>query len=739
MSRSQGNKLYANFSRGMITEASYLAFPENATLDERNCDIQENGVRVRRYGYDNNGTWDNLTLSTFSQGDRFHTFMWNAVGEDPTLDFLVVQVENTLHFWNITGSSTGSKKGFTVDLETYVVNAATTELAEIYCQFSSGRGELFVAHRNLKPLRIAYDAGGDSISVSEVPIKIRDFVGLDDELAIDEEPVTLSAAHHYNLRNQGWIDPEATNTGTSITSYDLFGTARTFSYPTTTGPIAEYFTAKSRYPGNNKIWWSAKDSAGDFDPAALAKLFFGNTRAPRGHFIIDAFNRDRTAVSGIAALAAEVDNERPRAVEFYQGRAFWGHRSQIYFSPILEDGSRAGQCFQEADPTSENISDLLPTDGGVIELPHAKQIVRLVEMGSGLMVFATNGIWFIGASSQGFSASDYTISKVNEVGTNNARSIVKAGSQIYWWSDMGIHAMQQSVGQFGEIAGRFDQTNITETTIETFYNQIGADARADATGEYDPASQKVVWLYKDSGEDDNQYENMLWFDIKLSAFVPWTVTSRIIPGSPTTGQHYMIGVFRSPYFASNTEDETYLEFLSFAMDGTPSVPNSRIKLGNFVNQDYVDWQSQTFAGSTNEATYESYIVTGFEVLEDGLRIKQAPMVGVFFRSSEDTVTDEGGGNYSIDNPSSCFFQARWDWANVSNGNWSRLVQAYRPRAIPFVDPLNPTAASGYDVVYSRLKVRGSGRAVQFKLSESQKGHGFELLGWHVFFGAKTVP
>jgi len=744
MSRVQGNKLYNNFSRGLITEASALAFPENATIDELNCDIQENGVRVRRYGFSNipPSSWSDQILNTYQPGEIYEDYVWAAVSKNSNLNFLVIQVESTLHFWSIEGRSSGTKKSFTLSLTTYLEGTGTAQdLKTSPCQFASGKGELFVAHKNLAPLRIIYDEDTDTISASKVTIKIRDFVGLDDGLPVDAEPTTLSTEHHYNLMNQGWVTPSPTNSGTQITSYSMFGEEFVYSNNLTSGPIQAYEQHSNRYPGNNKIWWSSKDNNGHFDPGGLEDMFFGNTRAPRGHFILEAFNKNRGAVSGLYSIPTEADTDRPTCVEFFSGRVFWAHKSDIYFSPVLEDGSRAGQCFQEADPTAENISDLIATDGGHIPLPHAQDIVALKEIGNGIVVFTVTGVWYLAASTQGFSALEYSLSKINEIGTTSFRTIVKAESQIFWWSETGIHALSQSMGQFGEISGKFDQSNITESTIQTFYNKIDENARLFAKGAYDPASQKIVWIYQDNGGTNGVYENLLWLDLKLQAFIPWKVPALSIAGNGSTAQFSITSVFKSPYFAEGTEDETFLEFPSY-IDYFDSLSNngSFITLGNFTDKTYVDWpDNKQLTLLVTGRGYESYIITGYESLGDGLRIKQAPIVGAFFKRSESSVTESPTGEYTVDNPSSCFFQARWDWANTDNGNWSRQVQAYRPKSHIFVDPANPTANAEFDVVYSRNKVRGSGRAVQFKFSESQFGHGFELLGWHVFYNAKSVP
>lgn len=749
MSRVQGNKLYNNFSRGMVTEASALAFPENATIDELNCDIQENGVRVRRYGFNNSSpsSWNDQLLSTYQQGDVYEDFVWKAVAKNPNLNFLVIQVENTLHFWEVTGRSKGAKKSFTVDLTTYLEGTGTaTDIKNTYCQFSSGKGELFVAHRHTAPLRIVYNEGSDTITVSKVLIKIRDFVGLDDGLPVDAEPTTLSTEHHYNLMNQGWVTPSPTNSGTQITSYSMFGEEFVYSNNLTTGPIQSYEQHSNRYPGNNKIWWSSKDNSGHFDPAGLEDIFFGNTRAPRGHFILEAFNKNRGAVSGLYSIPTEADPDRPTCVEFFSGRVIWAHKSDIYVSPVLEDGSRAGQCFQEADPTAEEISDLIATDGLHVPLPHSQEIVALQEMGNGVMIFSVNGIWFLAAGSQGFSATDYSLYKVNDIGTNSPRSVVRAENQIFWMSETGVHGLSQAMGQFGEIAGQFEQSNLSDPTIQSFFNEIDPDARDNAKGEYDPASKKIVWLYKNNGGIKGVYENLLWFDLNLQAFIPWSVPainlSQTVEGfGQITATFSIVSVFRSPYFAEGTEDSSFFEFPAYIKYyESASANGSYVTLGNFTDTNYVDWaDNKLLTQIDTKQTYESYLITGYETLQDGLRIKQAPIVGVFFKRSESTVTKSAAGEYIADNPSSCFFQARWDWANTDNGNWSREVQAYRPKINILENPENPTTNAEFDVVYSRNKVRGSGRAVQFKFSESQEGYGFELLGWHVFYNAKSVP
>ena len=44
----------------------------------------------------------------------------------------------------------------------------------------------------------------------------RDYEGVNDGLPVDAQPDNLLAEHGYNLRNQGWIDPDVLTPQTGI-------------------------------------------------------------------------------------------------------------------------------------------------------------------------------------------------------------------------------------------------------------------------------------------------------------------------------------------------------------------------------------------------------------------------------------------------------------------------------------------------------------------------------------------
>lgn len=813
MSRAQTNRLYTNFTKGLITEASPLAYPEGASLDEDNMEMLTNGDRVRRYGLDSGTASAGYTailwglapnLSPTIGASRVYTHYWKSAGEDQDTDFLVTCVTGVVYFDIVTSKSNETpgyaRKGFVIDLSSYKLSTSTaTDVDYDFTGFASGKGNLFIVNKHIEPLRVEYNSTTDAITVYTIAIRVRDHYGLDDDLAVDEDPRTLSAAHHYNLLNQGWEysggglttptgatgsgpggtvipsdpttpdaptgfptpapvpeDPSTPTPGPITTppyrpptevdeiqylsrvgytttnkeveySFPVFNVG--LNQPNPAGPIYKYFATIGYYPSNAKVWWAGKNAEGVFDPALLQKTFFGNTRAARGHFIIDPFTKNRTAVSGIPGLDAPDESTRPDSVCFASGRVFFGHKTTIYMSPILETAERAGQCYQEADPTSEDISDLIPTDGGFIEIPDADYIIALKPLADGIVVLARNGIWFVNSGSQGFTALDYTVNKVSSIGIQARESAVIANDTLFWWTKQGIQAITPAQGQFGAIPGQFAQQNITEMTIKKFYSEINEYSRTECKGVYDPATSTVIWLYRN---DATKKRYLLKYDLRFNAFIPQSVdTASIIP----------VDLFVSEYYNKGLQFDTFVSYLCLERrwNGAAQAFYYNLVNGNFVDDTFVDGRSAyedynrvynpelpSIIPSTL-GTYESYIESGYEVLEDAVRKKQVPFLGVFFRYRN--------------GDAACTMTTKWSWANAESSNkWSDPVYAYRPQKNYWrTTEENLTNMSKYDIIYTRNKVRGSGRAIQFRFSEAREGYGFTLIGWHAFYHGNTVP
>jgi hypothetical protein len=725
MARAKTNRLYRTFVKGLITEAGALTYPPDASISEDNCVIFRKGNRSRRLGMDFE---DDYALSVYSSPATYstRTYRWESANNDANVNFLVHRIGTSIYFYDLSQSPLSSGlKSFSVDLNDFTApNQTDLDLSEV--SMVGGKGYLFVVGEKLEPFLVEYDSDTDTISTQRIYIQMRDFQGVNDGLANDEEPASLTGAHQYNLMNQGWIDPRNNGTGADVQYFNSFGGIGTYNGPTTT-VITDYFTQFSKYPANNKQWWVARDATtGNFDAALLGKFFSGTTRVTRGHFVVDAFYKDRTAVSGIADLEVEAITDRPPTVSFFAGRVWYACNSTVYFSQVLDDKAKAGFCYQEADPTAEDISDLIASDGGVVPIPEMAKAVKLVPTGSGILVFGTNGIWYISGTQAGFTATDISVSKVNPIGTDSPDSIVEAEGQIFWWSRVGIIGMSQKSGMFGPIEGSFERTNVSEQTIQSFYtHDIPEASKRYAKGVYDPATNAIQWLFRSGTTPSSyMYDRVLTFDMTLGAFYPWTVS---------TAGPYISDIFITLTLNELTDQEsirsTFIKYLCAVPVGT----NYKFTFGYFKSSQFADWYTYDGVGTA----YTSFVETGYELLEDAMRKKQAPHVFCYFRRTEENYVEDGS-DYTVDKPSSCYFQVKWDWANTSNSNkWSSKIQVYRHRRQPQFSDDDLTFDTGFPIVVSKNKVRGSGKAIQFRFESDEIGKDFDLLGWSVPFEGNT--
>lgn len=305
-------------------------------------------------------------------------------------------------------------------------------------------------------------------------------------------------------------------------------------------PITWYKSKVGKYPSNVQTWWSMKrpvQATPDnlqksylevFDPKLRNQITYGNTLAPKGHYIYDAFKVDRSAVSGVEGLESESsDGARPRATAFYAGRVFyagtraskWG--SRIYFSQILERPTQVGECYQMQDPTSEDVPDLLPSDGGVIVIPDIAEVIKLYAYGDGLFAFATNGVWKIsGPDGGGFKANDYSVSKMSTAAALGPYSFVETEQGLLWWNRSGIWVIAPD-----QTGLSVQVTSLTDSTIKEFFDDIPDESKKYAKGAYNNQSKIVQWIYRSTAPTDIEekfgYNRILNLDTRTGAFYPW--------------------------------------------------------------------------------------------------------------------------------------------------------------------------------------------------------------------------
>lgn len=203
MPRNTGTVIGNNLSKGLITEATGMNFPENAATDALNVVFDPVGSVRRRKGIDVEGSAD--TLAYTDDSGLIKEFIWQAVAKTGGFTFLVLQSGSSVHFYELTQSEALSSgiQPVSIDLNEYKAPGAGP-LNMTPCSFASGAGYLFIAHPLCDPVIVRWIDEEDHFEASRINLQIRDFEGVTDEAGLLENPVDLSDKHHYNLRNQGW-------------------------------------------------------------------------------------------------------------------------------------------------------------------------------------------------------------------------------------------------------------------------------------------------------------------------------------------------------------------------------------------------------------------------------------------------------------------------------------------------------------------------------------------------------
>src|SRR5690606_19440481 len=93
------------------------------------------------------------------------------------------------------------------------------------------------------------------------------------------------------------------------------------------------------------------------------------------------------------------------------------YTNYVFFSTLVKNKQDLPKCYQEGDPTSREASDIIDTDGGFLRISEAKDILSMSNIGSSLIVIASNGVWSIdGGSDYGFSATNHKVTKISTFG-----------------------------------------------------------------------------------------------------------------------------------------------------------------------------------------------------------------------------------------------------------------------------------------------------------------------------------
>ena len=712
MPQNLTQRVVNTFIKGLVTEAGELTFPPDASVDELNCDLRRDGSRRRRKGI---AKETNSVLSSFTVSDTAITTTgtWSNVGGQSGLEFLVFQNGATLYFYN------KAEAPFSANQETHTVNLATYETSggvgasEAKCTFTSLKGALLVVSSAINPIYIERDNVAETLTVTQIDFRTRDFDWQGDTSTYLTDDSSPSNERKYDAQNTGW------NTGNGAPT-DL--------------------TKRLTHP-----WYSGKDATGTYDAAEWNKIYTGTTLTGNGHYILDFFNKNRTSASGISGLTTEVETSRFSTIANFAGRAFYAGLNSakntdiILFSQLITDFNKLGECLQQNDPTSEQISDLLDTDGGTIRIAGAVGIKVLYVIDASLYVFADNGVWRIEGIDGVFSPSAFAVKKVTDVGIVDASSFIVADGSPIWWSRNGIHTLD-----FDGATGRPVESNLTLGTIQSYWDLIPNESKTKLKTAFDSVNKRAYWSWPDQDEGvESKVNNILVLDAALRAFYPWYIEDAGADTDCVVGFEFYSGFGASlsaldvvttngDDVVTTAGDDVISQQVANVATGSPAIialirdnATNKITMGSFSGDDFLDW------GTTN---YSSYAEAGYDFMGDLLLKKTAPYVTTYMRLTETAWEGNEETGYQPDNPSSMFVTSFWDFKSASS---SSPQQAYRFKRMPVVNSSNLLDFNHPEsVIVTRMKLRGKGRSMRIKF-ESEQGKDFILLGFSILGGVNS--
>ncbi len=739
-------KAFRSFTKGLITEASPLTFPENASIDEDNFVLNRNGSRSRRLGVDYENLYQlnntSITPDSIKEGKQsFH--VWTTPGGSTSVSIGIIRIANKLFFLDLlTANPSANLLNSGNALTVTGLNNAKIQTAVINNKC------IIVSDDLAKPVLLTYNSTTDTVTQSTIDIKVRDIWGLDDGLDVDERPSTLSNDHKYNCRNQGWSENIVTNSGT---------------YPDALEYCANSTAFGNVYPSNADAWVLGKNSnpsSGDyekFDPAILARNATSRFQIAKGRIVIDAFNRgaSREANTDVTSLNTDQETGSFTTVAAYAQRFFYSgivsnvtdpdakspnYSGYVFFTQVVTSDDQLGKCHQETDPTDQALNDVVASDGGTVQIPDCSKIIKIVPSQASLLIFAENGVWELYGDTGGFNATSFQLGKISDNGVLNADSIVFVNGAFFYWSNAGIYMLTPDAA-----GGRFKAVSLSLTTIQSLYLDIPELGKDHCKGYYDEKENRVRWLYNNNDDTTynttnyiNKYNKELIYDLTLQAWYTNTFASLSsdspyiadyiqIPGYVIAEQDTNVLVNTDEVIVTSTDEvivtiDTPLnrssQFSYLTIKGT------QFTVSKFSSLQFKDWYTADSTG----ANYTSYLVTGYELYNDIMRRKQTPYIFFYFNRTEDGYTQDGS-NLTLNNPSSCLVQAQWNWANSANsGKWGTQFQAYRLLRNYIPSGGADSFDYGDGVIVTKNKIRGSGKTLSLKI-ESEEGKDMVLLGW----------
>ncbi len=603
-----------SFVKGLVSEASPLNFPPNASLDEENFELNRTGTRTRRLGFDLEQSHNLVPAPagvTELTSPPPNSFEWSEAGGFSSFNLLVIQIQNHISLFNIDSDPISNSIVWTGQMEGFPTDTRFS--------FASVDGKLIIT-AGIVTIGVITCKSKTEFEISYGLILTRDVWGVE---GLDTEGIkyeldntyrgAFSSAHIYNLQNQSWGIPRRNGWG------DL------------QDPINLYAYYLGRYPGSSEVVWTGLQYQPVPGGEPMERIYHqlyndvvGLTfSSAKGHFIIDAINRgtsrdaayvsnrvkystifdtlspeDTRLISPVGTASNSASEKIARQIAFEQTKAkllVSGSQMADYginFLPDYTDGGCtvvtefAGRVFYGGftgttiggDARSPNLtnyiffSQLVKSAPDVFKCyqegdPTVRDESDVVDTDGGFIrihgadriisLVATAGALIVIASNGTWvvrGGSDYGFSatnyKVDKVSTFGSSSPL---SVVQDGGNVYYWADEGIYGLGKDQFGEFGSKSLSDNVIQSFYEDIPSLSKSGCIGKYDPVGKKIRWLYQLPTSDLEVFSPMeLVLDLTLGAFYK----NRIYLTADNKVQ--LVGMFRtSPFSSTSNEDSVY--------------------------------------------------------------------------------------------------------------------------------------------------------------------------------------
>jgi hypothetical protein len=513
-------------------------------------------------------------------------------------------------------------------------------------------------------------------------------------------------------------------------------------------------SAVSTYPPSNPDFWEVMSNSVFHQNKAV---YSGLPEWEVG-VNYSAFNSTYTSNVQEVSWAGDGFNPGFKAGCFSVGRLWLanhpGKRNAIYFSRVVKNPKEYHYMFQFADPYNTEDSELVDTDGGMIELAGAGEIVQLQPFRGGVIALADNGIWYIaGSVGSSFTATNYSIEKISDEGLVGPAAVADVEESVVYASYNDIYVVA-----LGQVSG-IPEVKPISIKISDLWRDIEENNKASSLFLFDTSVRKL-YIYTNIGtvpevqsniytEGAGLFTSMLILDIQLGAWYKFDIDPgdfsrgtvgnypQVVGGIPYSVNEYSVdtivvegnpvvatlGAIEVGIIISSRELGQALE-THFVVIGAEINGRFNFCFGYLEGDTFRDFEFDSDILTNPERCYTSFIETAPMVFNDVAHKKQSPYLYTVFRRVE-TGVDPDTNQFL--NPGSCYYRVLWDWATSANASkYGPAYQAYKPRLIgtEFLDGRD----TGYSIVRSKHRIRGRGDTFQIRF-ESEDDKDFHLLGF----------